>query len=198
MVDPISALSAGSSVVSAVGGLFGKKKKTQAQPVQRSGYQSLNDIPFFRQNKTVDQVLPRLYEEALETDYFARPTRQLTQNEMNDPIFAPRAVMEFKNYFDDQAANAAVNPEAGMDLREIGRSYVDSYGSSGEVNPTYWKNLMSKSNFDYEDIARKLMEIQRNSSSFGQNEAMLRQMGLGYMPKALPQGVSMPTNGIPM
>ena len=92
--------------------------------------------------------------------------------------------------------------EAGAHLVKLlewhfGRDYVQNYGQVGGVNPTYWSNLQAKSNFDYEAIAKALLDTQNDGSTFGKNEAYLRQVGLGYAPKGLPKGVTKPTTGIP-
>ena len=197
MVDPAT-ISAGASVVGAIGGLFGKKKKNVSVPTDRTGFQTLNDIPFFRRNATTTELLPEQFEDALQTDYFSRPTRRLTEMEMNDDIFAPKAVMDFKNFFDSEKTKESIGegaaPEA-MDYRKLGSQYVDSYLSSPDVNQTF-ENTIRNRGMDFEQVGKMLMDIKNNPDTFQKNEAALRGLGLGYMPKALPTAIGMPTRGI--
>lgn len=192
MVDPLTAISVGSSVLGSVGGLFGKKKKAKTVDQAR---------PYFRPvNETIGEMDKLRDYLAGGTSYTERPMRAMTQDEMTDPIFKMNAVQDIKNYFDDkkvQQNTAPVDPYGGADLARIGRDYVNAYGNSGEVNPTYWQNLNKTANFDYEAIAKMLLDTQNDSSKFRDTNARLVQMGLGYMPKALPKGVKMPTSGIP-
>ena len=178
------------SIGSSLGGLFGKKKSksvAQSKPYFRPVNETLNDV-----DKTLDYLKST-------QNYTERPMRAMTQDEMYNPIFKQNAVMDIKNYFDSEAANKAAddNPYGDADLNKIGRDYVQNYGQVGGINPTYWSNLQAKSNFDYEAIAKALLDTQNDSSTFGKNEAYLRQVGLGYAPKGLPKGVTMPTTGVP-
>lgn len=191
MVDPITAISVGSQVASTIGGLFGKKKSKQVDQAR----------PYFRPvNDTVGEM-DKLRDWLESTSNFVeRPMRAMTQDEMTNPIFKQNAVMDIKNYFADKAGNEAIQEEPydGADLKRIGRDYVQAYGASPQVSRNYWDKLSRTANFDYEAIAKALLDTQKDGSTFNKNEAYLRQVGLGYMPKALPKGVSMPTHGVPL
>jgi hypothetical protein len=190
MVEPISSIATGTSLLSSVGGLFGKKKAKTANAQK----------PYFRPvNETIGEMERiRDYLQA-NTEFVDRPMRRLTQEELADSVFTPQAIQDLQAYFDNKKVEESLddNPYKNKNLYQIGRDYVTSYGNSGKVNPTYWANLNKNANFDFEAIAKALLDIQNNPNSFKQNESYLRQIGLGYMPAAMPRGVSVPASGIP-
>lgn len=191
MVAPLAAIAVGSQVASTLGGLFGKKKPKSVD-AQR---------PYFRPvNETIGEMDKLRDWLDSTTNFVDRPMRAMTEDEMNDPIFKQNAVMDIKNYFDDKAGREAIQAEPydGADLKRIGRDYVQAYGASPQVSRNYWDRLSKTANFDYEAIAKALLDTQKDGSTFGKNEAYLRQVGLGYMPKALPKGVKMPETGVPL
>ena len=183
-ISAATALAGAGAASNIIGGLKGNKQKAMPTTTFRPMGDTLSDF---------DQLRERLMELQ---QFQARPTRHLRADEMEGD-FANKAVMDIQNYYNTEYPN---DPNALDDqaLADMGRQYVDAYGASGEVNPTYWQNLQQQQKFNYADIARKLMEIQSNPDSFSRNEAALRDVGLGYMPRVLPKGIGMPSSGIPM
>lgn len=98
---------------SAIGGLFGGGKA--AQP-QREGYQTLHDLfGDFTRRELPDEVM------ALHRSPRVRPLfRSLRPDEMSDPIFAPRALMDMQAQLESNAA-----PQKSAPQEEAGNSQAD-------------------------------------------------------------------------
>lgn len=182
MVDPMTAISIGSSVA----GLFGKKKQKQGAVTQEQK-------PYFRpMNESLGDVDKILDYTKKNKTYQAPMMRRVNAGDI-DGAFTPKAIFEMQNYVDAEAANPK---EPAIDLDKLGREYVENYGRVADLNPTYWSRLKQKNNFDYKQIAQSLLDTQNDPSKFNSTNDFLISQGLGYAPKGLPTGINMPKGGV--
>lgn len=179
---------AGAALGSSIGGaIAGSSKDNRPDSFttgqSRQGYQTLFDIPKFNQpnNSFVGETLPQALIDAFNTPYFARPTRQLTAADLQDDVFAPRAVLDWQIYNNQQAPmqnKKKVDDAETERLKKLGKQYVQDYMQEGNLNPAYAQTLQNRQ-FNYADIAKAVMEAIKTPHTNTASHDILKEQGLG-------------------
>ncbi len=149
----------------------------------RQGYQTLFDIPQFNQrnNSFVGETLPQALMDVYKMPYFAHPTRQLTAADLEDEIFAPRAVLDWQVRNNQQApmmAKKKSDEEEQERLKKLGKQYVQDYMKEGNLNPAYAQTLQNR-DFDYSVIAKAVMDAIKTPHMNTAAHDLLKEQGLG-------------------